>query len=182
MSVPLFTANEAAGRFVLEVRSHMRKVIGVADLGVSNQPDEILITYSLGSCIAVMLFDPIANVGGLLHYMLPESSMDPEKARSKPAMFADTGIPALFKQCYRLGATKRNLVVRIAGGSQILDENGVFNIGKRNYLALRNIFWRNNVLVTAEHVGGTVNRTVRIEMSSGRVFLKVSGSGEMEMP
>ena len=99
MSGPLFTANEAAGRFVLEVRSHMRKVIGVADLGVSNQPDEILITYSLGSCIAVMVYDPIANVGGLLHYMLPESSMDPEKARSKPAMFADTGIPALFKQC-----------------------------------------------------------------------------------
>ena len=150
-------------------------------MAVTSQQNETLITYSLGSCIAVIIFDPVAGVGGMLHYMLPESAMDPEKARIKPAMFADTGIPMLFKQSYQLGATKKNLIVRIAGGSQILDEKGFFNIGKRNYLALRNILWRNNVLVKQEHVGGNVNRTVRLEMSTGRVFLKISGQGEMEM-
>jgi chemotaxis protein CheD len=113
--------------------------------------------------------------------MLPESSMDREKARKTPAMFADSGILLLFRQSYQLGARKERLSVKAVGGAQLLDENGVFNIGKRNYLAMRKIFWRNNVMVTAEHVGGSVNRTVRLEMSTGQVFVKVSGLGEVEL-
>ncbi|MGV8075282.1 MAG: chemotaxis protein CheD [Syntrophobacteraceae bacterium] len=159
----------------------MKKIIGVADMAVSKNPEEELITYSLGSCIAVVIYDPSAMVGGVLHYMLPESNIDSEKAKKNPAMFADTGIPLLFKQSYQFGATKKNLVVKVVGGGQIMDENGVFNIGKRNYLALRKIFWNNNVMVKAEHVGGNVNRTVRLLMSTGRVILKVSGMGEFEL-
>lgn len=149
-------------------------------MAVSNNLQEDLITYSLGSCIGVVIYDPTVKVGGMLHYMLPESGMDVDKARRAPAMFADTGIPLLFKQSYELGASKRNLIVKVVGGAQIMDENGVFNIGKRNYLALRKILWKNNVLVAAEHVGGHVNRTVRLEIATGRVFLKVSGLGEIE--
>jgi chemotaxis protein CheD len=162
-------------------RESMRRVIGVADLAISNSPEEILITYSLGSCIAVVIFDVRARVGGMLHYMLPESSLDQEKARKNPAMFADTGITSLFRQSYQFGARKENIVVKAVGGAQILDENGVFNIGKRNYLAMRKLLWRNNVLVAAENVGGNVNRTVRLEMNTGRVFVKTSGQGETEL-
>jgi chemotaxis protein CheD len=129
----------------------------------------------------VIIFDPVARVGGMLHYMLPESSLDPEKARQNPRMFADTGIATLFKQSYQLGARKENIVVKVVGGAQILDAAGVFNIGKRNYVAMRKIFWRNNVMVTAEHVGGVVNRTVRLDMSTGRVLLKVGGETEIEI-
>ncbi|NLI32978.1 MAG: chemotaxis protein CheD [Deltaproteobacteria bacterium] len=159
----------------------MKRVVGVADMAISNKPEEILITYSLGSCIAVVIYDPHVKAGGMLHYMLPESSMDAEKARKNPSMFADSGISMLFRQSYQLGTKKENLIVKAVGGAQILDENGVFNIGKRNYLAMRKIFWRNNVMVAAEHVGGSVNRTVRLEMSTGRVFVKVSGLGEIEL-
>ncbi len=159
----------------------MKKIVGVADMAISKHPEGDLITYSLGSCIAIVIYDPTVKVGGMLHYMLPESGIDLEKARKAPAMFADTGIPLLFKQSYQLGATKKNLVVKVVGGAQIMDENGVFNIGKRNYLALRKIFWKNNVMVSAEHVGGNVNRTVRLEVASGRVVLKVSGQGEMDL-
>jgi chemotaxis protein CheD len=159
----------------------MRRVIGVADMAVSNAPDDVLITYSLGSCIAVVIYDPRVKVGGMLHYMLPESSLDLEKAKLNPTMFADTGIAMLFRQSYQYGAKKENIIVRAVGGAQILDQNGIFNIGKRNYLAMRKIFWRNNVLVAAEHVGGMVNRTVRLEMQTGRVILKVAGDGEVEI-
>jgi chemotaxis protein CheD len=159
----------------------MNRIIGVADMAISNNADETLITYSLGSCIAVVLYDPVVRVGGLLHLMLPEASMDLEKAKKKPAMFADSGIPLLFKQSYQLGATKKNAIVKITGGSQIMDEDGVFNIGKRNHLAVRKIFWRNNVIIAAEHIGGNVNRTVRLEMGTGRVLVKVSGFGEIEL-
>lgn len=159
----------------------MRRVVGVADMAVSNNPAENLVTYSLGSCIGVVLYDPTVGVGAMLHYMLPDSNLDTEKAARVPAMFADTGIPLLFRQSYRLGAAKKNLVVKVVGGAQILDENGLFNIGKRNYLALRKIFWKNNVLIKAEHVGGTVNRTVRLDVKTGQVVLKVSGMGEFEL-
>jgi chemotaxis protein CheD len=117
----------------------------------------------------------------MLHYMLPESSIDPEKAQKNPCMFADTGITRLFKNSYQLGARKENIVVKATGGSQMLDPNALFNIGKRNYLAMRKILWKNNVGITAEHVGGEVNRTVRLEIDTGRVILKVGGDAEIEI-
>ena len=162
-------------------KSQIRRVIGVADMALSNSPDDLLVTYSLGSCIAVIIYDPVANVGGMLHYMLPESSIDPEKAKKNPCMFADTGITQLFKSSYQMGARKENIVVKAVGGAQILDPKGLFDIGKRNYLAMRKIFWKNNVAIAAENVGGEINRTVWLEMDTGRVILKVGTDAEMEI-
>ncbi|MFZ5570775.1 MAG: chemotaxis protein CheD [Thermodesulfobacteriota bacterium] len=157
----------------------MNIIVGVSDMKVSNNPEETIITYSLGSCIGIAVFDPVARVGGLLHYMLPESELDPEKSRKNPFMFADTGIPALFKAAYQLGAKKQRMKVVAAGGSQVLDQNGFFNIGKRNHTAMRKIFFRNNVLVDHEDIGGTVNRTVRVCMATGEIHIKISGQGEI---
>jgi chemotaxis protein CheD len=159
----------------------MKKIVGIADMGIAQGQNEGLITYSLGSCIGVAIYDPVALVGGLLHYMLPESQIDPQKAQKNPYMFADTGIPLLFKEAYRYGAVKNRIVVKVAGGAQILDESGFFNIGKRNYMALRKILWRNNVLIKAEDVGGQVSRTIRLDMETGKVWLKYSGEGEREL-
>jgi chemotaxis protein CheD len=150
-------------------------------MALSKSPNDLLVTYSLGSCIAVVIFDPVAGVGGMLHYMLPESSIDQEKARNNPCMFADTGITHLFKGSYQLGARKENIVVKAVGGAQILDPKGLFDIGKRNYLAMRKIFWKNNVAIAAEHIGGETNRTVWLEMDTGRVILKVGTDVEMEI-
>ena len=149
--------------------------VGVADMKVSNDPAATLVTYSLGSCIGVAIYDPKVRVGGLLHYMLPDASLDLEKAQKNPFMFADTGIPSLFREAYKLGADKGRMVVRAAGGAQILDDKGFFNIGKRNQLVLKKIFWRNNVLVKAEALGGSINRTVRLNLSTGEVLLKEAG-------
>ena len=155
----------------------MNIVVGVGDMKVSNDPEIVLITYSLGSCIGVSIYDPVVKVGGILHYMLPDSSLDGRKAKKNPYMFGDTGIPMLFKEAYKLGAKKNRMKIRVAGGSQILDQKGFFNIGKRNYMALRKLFWRNNVMVDFEDVGGNVNRTMRLEVASGQAWLKVSGIG-----
>ena len=153
-------------------------VVGVADMKVSDQTEVILVTHCLGSCIGVAVYDPVARAGGLLHYMLPESKIDHEKAKSAPLMFADTGIPLLFKACYKLGAKKSRMIIKVAGGSQIMDPSGVFDIGRRNYVALRKIFWRNNVMIDAEDVGGHSNRTMRLSVASGVLSIKVSGEGE----
>ena len=148
---------------------------------VTNDIEATLVTYSLGSCIGVAIYDPVARVGGLLHYMLPESSLDQEKARKNPYMFADTGIPALFKAAYKLGAKKHRMKVIVAGGSQVLDQKGFFNIGKRNDIAVRKMFHKNNVIIDYKDVGGTVNRTIKLAINTGETCLKVSGKGEKKI-
>jgi chemotaxis protein CheD len=150
-------------------------VVGVGDCRVSNDPQTTLVTYALGSCIGLMIHDPLAGVGGLLHFMLPESSIDQAKAQQKPYMFADTGIPLLFRSAYALGADKRRLVVRAVGGAQIMDEHGVFSIGKRNYLALRKILWKAGIMMNSDDMGGMTSRTVRLEVGSGKMWLREGG-------
>lgn len=156
-------------------------MVGVADLKVSNQPDHVLVTHALGSCIGVAIYDPMARVGGLLHYMLPESSLDPGRAVENPCMFADTGIPLLFHQCYSLGAQKHRLKVKVAGGGQVLGGQEHFQIGRRNYAALRRILFRNNVLIDQEDVGGCQARTLFLEIASGRVWVKTTGMEIIEL-
>jgi chemotaxis protein CheD len=154
-------------------------VVGISDLKVSSNPAESLITYALGSCIAVAVYDPAAKVGGLLHYMLPDSTLDAAKAKETPAMFADTGIPILFKSCYKMGADKKRMVVKVAGGASILDESNFFRIGQKNIMAMRKLFWSNNVLIDAEDTGKNFNRTVRIDLGTGKFYIKRAG-GQME--
>jgi len=159
----------------------MNLIVGVSDMKVTNDIEATLVTYSLGSCIGVAIYDPVARVGGLLHYMLPESSLDKEKAGKNPYMFADTGIPALFKAAYKLGAKKQRMKVIVVGGSQVLDQKGFFNIGKRNDIAVRKMFHKNNVIIDYKDVGGTVNRTIKLAINTGDTCLKISGRGEKKI-
>ncbi len=153
-------------------------IVGIADCRVSSSADCTLVTYALGSCIAVAIHDPVSHVGGLLHFMLPESSLDRTKAEQNPYMFADTGIPLLFRQAYLEGADKRRLVVHIAGGAQVMDGAGVFNIGKRNCLAVKKLLWRAGVMISSEAVGGSECRTVHLEVNTGKFVLRTGGRTE----
>jgi chemotaxis protein CheD len=153
----------------------MNVIVGVGDMKVSSNPEVVLATYSLGSCIGVGIYDPVVKVGGLLHYMLPESSLDASKAKKNPFMFGDSGIPVLFKESYKLGAKKNRLKIMVLGGAQILDQNGLFNIGKRNHTLLRKMFWKNNVMIDFEATGGVVNRTIKLSIADGDAWLKISG-------
>jgi chemotaxis protein CheD len=150
-------------------------IVGISDCKVSSDPDAVLTTYALGSCVAVAVHDPVSTVGGLLHYMLPEASLDLAKAESNPYMFADTGISGLLKKVCEGGANPRRLVVRIAGGAQVLNGHELFQIGKRNYLAARKLLWKAGVLISAERVGGGVSRTVRLEVATGRTWVREEG-------
>ena len=159
----------------------MKQIVGVADMKANNTMGDSIITYSLGSCIGLVIYDPVARAGGILHYMLPESSLDKQKAKAKPYMFADSGIPRLFKSVYALGAVKQRIRIYAAGGAEILDQKGFFNIGKRNYMAMKKMFFKNNVMVNKQDIGGNVNRTVRLEIATGDIFVKTSGSKEVKI-
>jgi chemotaxis protein CheD len=150
-------------------------VVDIADMKTSDDPAAVIVTYALGSCIAVVLHDPTRKVGGMIHYMLPLSEVAPDKAEQKPAMFADTGVPILFKTMYELGCRKENLVVKAVGGGKLFEASGLFDIGRRNYVVLRKIFWKNGVLIAAEDVGGNVSRTVRLTVETGQVVVRSQG-------
>ncbi|HOC93995.1 MAG TPA: chemotaxis protein CheD [bacterium] len=164
----------------MENNTAQKHLVGVSDMKVSANEGDIIVTHSLGSCIGVTIYDPKANVGGMLHYQLPSSDCRPERAAENPCMFADTGLPALFKSAYRLGAEKKRLVVKVAGGSNVMDKTGFFQIGRRNYISLKKILWKNGVLIAAEDIGGDSWRTMKLEIGTGRVLIK-NGSGEFEL-
>jgi chemotaxis protein CheD len=154
--------------------------VDIADYRVSADPDVILVTYALGSCIGVMLYDPVRRAAGMIHYMLPLSDTSPEKAKARPAMFADVGVPLLFRGMYSLGCEKKDLLVKVAGGGTLHDKSGRFAIGQRNYTVLRKIFWKTGVIINAEDVGGSKSRTVRLAVASGRCTVTSAGQ-EVEL-
>jgi len=168
---------------VMAVESALEKenkiIIGVASLEVSNDPETVLVTYALGSCLGIAVYDPVVRVGGLAHVMLPDSEIENRgTAINNPAKYINTGVPLLYKKMYDLGAQKQRIRNAVVGGAQVVDDNNYFNIGKRNFTALRKMYWKNNVLIHKKHVGGRVNRTVRLQVSTGKITLKI-GSGEI---
>ena len=150
-------------------------VVGMADCKVADAPGQVLATYALGSCIGLAVHDPKANVGGLLHFMLPDSGIDPARGHDNPWMFADTGIPLLLNQVCARGASKKRLIVHAAGGANMMELQNGFEIGRRNYLAMRKILWKSGILVHGEAVGGVRSRTVRLEVGSGKFWLQEAG-------
>jgi len=106
-----------------------------------------------------------------LHYMLPDSTLDQQKAKEHPGMFADTGIPLLFKSCYKLGAEKKRMVIKVAGAPGY-GRHELFPDRTEKSDALRKIFWKNNVLIDAEDTGENYNRTVRLEIATGKFLVK----------
>ena len=155
----------------------MKQIVGVADMKISDQPDDVVVTHALGSCLGIAVHDPVAGVGGLLHVMMPFSKINPTKAQSCPYMFVDTGVPAFFQAFYEAGGLKNRLVVKVAGGANVHQNNGEdrFAIGKRNHVVLKKLFWKNGILIDSEDVGGGNARTMYLNIGTGRVWLSTAG-------
>ncbi len=151
--------------------------VGVADMKVSATQGDLIITHALGSCLGVAVHDPAACVGGLLHVMLPLSTIDPEKADRNPLMFVDTGFPKFLMECFKRGAQKRRIEIRVAGGSTSHEgeRDDLFQIGRRNLIILRKLLWTNGLLLKSYDVGGSNSRTMSLEIGTGKVMIKSDG-------
>ena len=155
-----------------------RVIIGVGDMAVSNNPQVILSTYALGSCIGVIAYDSVSKVGGILHLMLPDSTISPEKAVKQPAMFADTGLPLLFRAMAGLKAERHRVRIFVAGGAGMLSGSDPFKIGERNSAVTLDFLAKNGLAVRQKEIGGSINRTVHLEVGSGNVGLKTPVANE----
>jgi chemotaxis protein CheD len=155
-----------------------RVIIGVGDMAVSNNPQVTLSTYALGSCVGVVAYDPLTRVGGILHLMLPDSTISPEKAVAQPAMFADTGFPMLMRALAGLKGEASRLRLYVAGGANVLSGADAFKIGDRNLVVVKKFIQANGLKVSGHDVAGTVNRTVHLEVGTGLMSLKTPAKAD----
>jgi chemotaxis protein CheD len=164
-----------------EIQSPRRVVIGIGEYAVSNRPGDVIVTHALGSCIAVCIFDPAVGVAGMLHFLLPEARINPERARQQPAVFADTGIPLLFQTAFRYGFDRQRAIIKLVGGAEMTPSAAAsFGTGRRNVLAAKNLLWRNGMFVSGVEVGGTGARTLHLAVASGRLEV-VNGQSYKEL-
>ena len=155
--------------------------VGMADYKVGRAPATI-ISYGLGSCIGVSLYDPQAMVGGLLHIMLPDSSQS--RSSENPAKFADTGVPLLLKDVLALGASRSRLVAKMAGGAQMFafaKATDIMRVGARNAEAVKELLKSLGIKLIAEDTGGNYGRTVQINLENGVYTVKTLVKGEKEL-
>jgi chemotaxis protein CheD len=151
----------------------MKVKVNISDVKVSKNPTDVLVTYALGSCIGLCLYDPKACIGGMLHCLLPDSKKNPEKARQNPFTYANSGMNLLLDKLLSIGATKRRIQVKIVGGAKrFLTETDAFDIGKHNYLATRKALWKSGLFIRAEDVGGSSPRTMYMYMADGSVMIR----------
>jgi chemotaxis protein CheD len=159
-----------------------RVVVGVGDMAVSNNSQVTLSTYALGSCIGLVASDPMVKVGGILHLMLPDSSISPAKAQSQPAMFADTGLPLFFRSLAGLKADRSRLRLFVTGGACVLSSHDAFKIGERNTKATLDFLAINGFPVRQTVTGGTTNRTIHLQIGDGEMTLKTpDGSSTLSL-
>ena len=152
-------------------------VVPIGEVMYSDE-ESTLVTYALGSCVGMAAYDPIAKAGALLHFMLPNSEIDKKKSITTPFMFADTGITRTLYQLKMMGCMRSRLIVKIAGGANIMDPRGIFDIGKRNLLAIKKILWKHNIIINGKDIGGNIGRNMTLNLKTNTVSVRYNGQRE----
>ena len=151
--------------------------VGISDLAVS-RADDVIVTYALGSCVGICLYDERIKLGGLAHILLPSSKeASAEAARDNLKNFADTGIAMLAREMMRQGADLKTMTAKIAGGAQMFAGTSAFNIGERNVAAVKSILERNNIKIISSQTGDKIGRTVFFNLATGMVDVKSAMKG-----
>lgn len=153
--------------------------IGIADMQLLKN-EGTLITYALGSCIGICLYDPAIRLGAMLHIMLP---LNMEAGRKNPLKYADTGVAEMLRQMEAKGANRSRIVAKIAGGAKMFEVTGgsLGNIGQRNIDSVKMQLKRHGLRLQKEDVGGTVARTMLMDVATGTVSVRSYGRPEVIM-
>jgi chemotaxis protein CheD len=158
--------------------------VGMGEMQVSKSLSTTLVAPGLGSCIGVVMYDYLNKIGGMVHVVLPDSANANKSGNVLPGKYADTAISTLLDNMIQLGASKSSILVKMAGGAQMfnLEKGGnVLNIGIRNTIAVKAALAKENLAITACDTGGNKGRTCKIEISTGKVYVRSIGQQEVEL-
>lgn len=163
--------------------THRQVTVSVADLAIATGSDAVLQTVGLGSCVAIVLHDAAARVGGLAHVLLPALSQT--RDRTNPAKSVETAVPALIAAMRAAGAgDPRRFTARLVGGASMfgsLLSGGGINVGERNVVAARDALEALGIPIVGEDVGGDHGRSVRLHVDTGRVQVRSLRKGDREL-
>lgn len=147
----------------------MIKVIGIGEMAMSNNTDDKLKTFALGSCVGITAYSPSRKVGGLIHIALPTPSRI-EDMDKRFCYYATTGIPFFFEQLSKeYGCLKNELIIRIFGGADSIRKDDTFNVGKKNLEITRKILNDLNLGIHYSETGSNVSRTIELDVASGDI-------------
>jgi len=149
--------------------------VGIGEYSVSGREGDEIKTFALGSCVAVIIYDRLQKTAGMMHIALPESKVNEKKAKETPGYFVDTGLPLLLKKMNIGERRARHFWIKLVGGSNIMDDNRHFDIGKRNVLAIKKYLWKNRLGIVGENIGGSISRTTSIFVDTGEVIISSKG-------
>ncbi len=155
--------------------------VGMADYKVGRSPSS-LISYGLGSCIGIALYDSVTKIGGLAHIMLPDSTQ--ARSAENPAKFADSAIPLVLEEMIKLGAVRSRITAKIAGGAQMFtfaNTTDIMRVGERNAEAVRVLLKKVDIRILSEDTGGNYGRTVELRLETGVYRIKTIDKGEKEL-
>ena len=154
-------------------------IVGISDLNIVKSPD-ILVTYALGSCVGICLYDNSMKIAGLSHIMLPSSELI-AAGNNQPYRYADTAIVALIKKMELLGANRLRMKAKIAGGAQMFFASGnssISNIGQRNVQAVKAVLTHFRIQIIADDTGKDFGRTVFFYAEDGSMKIKSATKGD----
>jgi chemotaxis protein CheD len=147
----------------------MNHVVSVAmgDMQTGAAP-AVLETVGVGSCVAVILYDPVAKVGGMAHAILPTQSAAPASLQ-KTFRYVDASVLSLIEKLIAAGARRDRLVAKLVGGAHMFELFGEAGrgIGAQNVEEARVILRENQIPIAGEETGGSVGRNVRFDLASG---------------
>jgi len=161
------------------------RVVHIGDVAVSNDPNDVLVAYGLGSCVVVCLYDSVAKVGGMVHALLPTAPNG--RYAGNPAKYVDQAVPLLVDDVMKMGARRIWTVAKMCGGAQLIlgnnrldgsGFNGHLSIGQRNVQAAKAALHSAGLRLVAWSTGGQAGRTVRFYLANGKVTVKTLGHGE----
>lgn len=155
--------------------------VGLGECKVSHNVEEVLVAYGLGSCVGIGMYDPQLRLAGMLHGVLPTS---PNGVAERSTKYVTSGIEILLEEMLKGGANPSRIIVRMAGGANMLTAPGfsnTFNIGTRNVEAAHEVLKRLRLRLVSEEVGGTIGRTVRLYVYDGRMTIRTVGNQEREI-
>lgn len=152
--------------------------VGLGEIAVSQNRDEILVAFGLGSCVGIGAYDPVKGIAGLLHAVLPEPLNGSDLTSTK---YVGNGINKLFEEMIKKGAARERLIIRMAGGANMLTSPGLsktFDIGTRNIAMAQSILDSQKMKIVSQNVGGNIGRTLRVYVVDGKMTIRMIGEKE----
>lgn len=158
-------------------------ILGIGEMGVSDTPGSMIKTFALGSCIALILYEPRKRIGGMVHIALSNSNINEEKSRTKPGYFVDTALPALIAMMKKKIKSEdlSSVIVKLAGGASVMEDARLFNIGGNNISEVKKLLHKYGLNIKAEDTGGDLSRTVTLFIDTGKTLISNYKKGKWEL-